>query len=207
MEPTSDRERFVALIQHWHADHERPDQVQHCLNVAHLLEQALALGDLVSTESRRVMVLAALGHDLYEDSAIPHSDIVAGFGAQVDAMIQELTEDTKNGGVAEYVERVAIGSEEARLIKFCDGIDNYGGLIDNGLVQREPARWIKIVRDHMEPMFTRLVLVPFAKYPRGGAWLSGLLQEKRERFWKAAGEPSETLQAREAVGLDGMKTN
>ena len=122
-----DRPRFLALIQQWHKDHPRVDQIEHCTNVAHLLEQALDL-EPIPLDGRRDMVLAALGHDLYEDSAVPPSDVVREFGREVDQLIRELTDGQH--GVGAYVERVASGSEEARLIKLCDGVDNYGGLVE-----------------------------------------------------------------------------
>jgi hypothetical protein len=132
-----DRERFLTLIRKWHADHPRRDQVDHCINVARWLEHALDL-EPGPVANRRNLVLAALGHDLYEDTAIPSADIVAGFGAKVDRLIDGLTE--KDGDIAGYIERVASGPEEVRLIKLCDGIDNYGGLVKNEL-------GVSIIRD------------------------------------------------------------
>lgn len=131
------------------------------------------------------MVLAALGHDLYEDSAISTAEIVAGYGPEVDALIRELTEE---GGVTQYVEQVASGSEEARLIKFCDGVDNYGSLVETGLARSDPAWALRVVRQHMEPMFDRLLKISFRKYPAAGAWVTQALVTQRARFWDAVGE-------------------
>lgn len=175
----ADRDRFLAIVRRWHAGHERVDQVEHCENVANLLNRALDL-EPGPVAARREMILAALGHDLYEDSEIPPSDVIA-FGADVDQLIRVVTEE--KDGVGPYVERVAVGPEEARLIKLCDGADNYGGLVEKNLVSAEPAKWVRVVRKHMEPMFSRLASIPFARYPVAGAWLSQLLAEKRERFW------------------------
>ena len=126
------------------------------------------------------MVLAALGHDLYEDSPIPPADIVADYGPEVDRLIQWLTE---KGGVPAYVEQMASAPEEARPIKLCDGIDNYGGLVENGLVRADLAKWAQVVRHHMEPMFSRLQAIPFRQYPEAGRWLNQELAVRRERFW------------------------
>jgi hypothetical protein len=176
-----DRKRFTSLIQRWHADHPRKDQVSHCLHVADWLERALDL-EPAPVMARRDMVLAALGHDLYEDSNVSPADIISSFGRRVDCLILGLTEE---GSVAEYVERVAAGPEEARLIKLCDGIDNYGGLVENDLLHSEPAKWVDVVRRQMEPMFSRLANLPFRKYPVAGAWLSQELAKRREQFWEA----------------------
>jgi hypothetical protein len=175
-----DRAHFLALVEEWHKGHPRDDQVAHCVNVAECLESALDQ-DSVSCAERRDMVLAALGHDLYEDSKIPHGVVIKDFGPGVHHLIQTLTEGPE--GVPAYVDQVASGPEEARLIKICDGIDNYGGLVEHGLLQKEPAKRVRTVRTHMEPMFTRLETIPFRQYPKAGMWLSKLVAEKREQFW------------------------
>jgi hypothetical protein len=183
-QPIADREDFMAIVRKWHAGHERPDQVEHCENVAALLDQALDL-DSPAVAARRDMILAALGHDLYEDSKIPQAEILK-FGKEVDQLIRALTEEID--GVGPYVERVASGPEEARLIKLCDGADNYGGLVTKQLVAANPSKWVRVVRLHMEPMFSRLDSIPFQKYPKAGAWLRQVLADKRADFWAAIEE-------------------
>ena len=153
--------------------------MQHCENVATLLDQALNL-DQPTVAARRDMILAALGHDLYEDSEIPQAEILR-FGKEVDQLIRALTEE--KDGVGPYVERVASGPEEVRLIKLCDGADNYGGLVQNKLVNVNPSKWVRVVRRHMEPMFSRLDTIPFQKYPKAGTWLRPVLSDRRECFW------------------------
>jgi len=188
----SERDGFMAVVRKWHEGHERPNQVEHCENVANLLDKALNL-DSPSVAARRDMILAALGHDLYEDSKIPQAEILK-FGKEVDQLIRALTEE--KDGVGPYVERVASGPEEARLIKLCDGADNYGGLVQSKLVHKNPAKWVKVVRTHMEPMFNRLEAIQFQIFP-AGAWLSRVLTEKREQFWA---EVEELLRK---LGTDG----
>jgi hypothetical protein len=176
----ADRKDFLTLIQTWHAGHSRQDQVTHCENVMRLPEQALAL-ESVPDGTRRDMLLAALGHDLYEDSKIPHKDIANDFGSEVDRLIQVVTGGEDD--VPAYVDQVASGPEEARLIKLADGIDNYGGLVEYGLLKGDPAKWVEKVRRHMEPMFSRLETIPFRQYPNAGALLSKELAKRREGFW------------------------
>ena len=114
---------------------------------------------------------------------IPPQDIVDGFGSEVDALIECLTEGTS---VPEYVEQVAKGPEEARLIKYGDLADNYRGLVADGLLHKDPAKWVEIVRHKMEPMFERLSGVPFQRYSRAGAWLAEQARMRRESFWAEA---------------------
>jgi hypothetical protein len=193
----TDRDRFLDLIRRWHAGHLRGDQVDHCVNVMRWLDRALDL-EPAPIAGRREMVLAALGHDLYEDSAIPPKDIVAGYGEEVDRLIRGLTE--QGGDIRGYVERVASGPEEVRLIKLCDGIDNYGGLVEKGFVQSKPAWAVNAVRKHMEPMFSRLEGIPFRKFSVAGPWLNQILADKREQFWECI---CEMLQGRIEQRSDG----
>jgi hypothetical protein len=153
-----DCKRFQALVAHWHAPHRRKDQVEHCVNVMEQLKDAL-VRESVSCAEQRPMLLAALGHDLYEDSKIPPGKIIEEYGPDVHQLIQTLTEGPE--GVHAYVDQVASGPEESRLIKLCDGIDNYGGLVEKGFVKKDPAYWLWMVRRHMEPIFNRLETIPF----------------------------------------------
>ena len=105
------------------AGHPRRDQVDHCIRVKKKVEDALALeGNEVA--AHRDILQAALGHDLYEDTSIHRQVVVDRFGSAVDALIRCLTEGTS---VPAYVEQVAKGPEEARLIKYGDLADNYSG--------------------------------------------------------------------------------
>src|ERR1700722_16031856 len=99
------RVRFLNLVRTRHKDHPRLDQVDHCINVMQWLECALDM-EPQPVSGRQEMILAALGHDLYEDSDIPRSEVVAGYGIEVDRLIEGMTE---RAGVAEFVERVASG--------------------------------------------------------------------------------------------------
>lgn len=175
--------KFLGLIKFWHEGHARADQVKHCTNVMRLLEQVLGL-EPVAPAARQAMLLAALGHDLYEDSGIKPSQVAAEYGSDVDQLIEALTERC---GVDEYIERMASGPEEARLIKLADLIDNYRNLVDSGLLQSDPDRWIGIVRRQMEPMFDRIAPLPFQQFPIAGRLLREHLEKERARFWIGAG--------------------
>ncbi|HEY1189024.1 MAG TPA: hypothetical protein VGE74_15325 [Gemmata sp.] len=178
-EPAAEFEPFLNLVRHWHTGHPRTDQVQHCQRVWDWLRQALDR-EPAPVPARRELLLAALGHDLYEDSAIPRAQVATEYGADVDRLIEAVTE---RDGVAEFVERVAGGSEGARLVKLADGIDNYDSLVRTGLLRADPAKWADVVRKQMEPMFSRIGGMPFHQYPTAGRWLAEQLDRHRERFW------------------------
>lgn len=179
-----DRQRFLTLIRHWHEGHPRKDQVEHCVNVSRYLGQALDQ-ETGQVQGRRAMILAALGHDLYEDSKIDPAQVAAEYGPETDKLIEGMTE---RNGVTEYVERVAAGPEEVRLIKLCDLIDNYDGILRNRLLWEDPTKWVEVVRKHMEPMFNRLAAIPFHHYAAAGRWLGEELNTKRERFRAEVGK-------------------
>lgn len=168
-----------------HAGHPRADQFEHCQQVAELLEEALKLEGIHWPDNYE-MILAALGHDLYEDVRPKPVNRVSEFGTRVDALISALTEDKKHG-VSEFVERVATGPEEAILIKLCDGISNYGGLVAKDKLRDHPGGTLrKIVEEKMEPMFSRLEDREFSRYPNAGNLLAKDLETKRRQFWTYA---------------------
>jgi (p)ppGpp synthase/HD superfamily hydrolase len=176
-----DRREFEAIVAELHTNHPRDDQFEHCRQVAGLLEQALER-DGIHWPANRDMILAALGHDLYEDVKPKPVQCVSKYGAGVHDLISAVTEDDQLG-VSEYIERVATGPEEAVLIKLCDGISNYGGLVDKKKLDDDAeGKLRKTVDQKMEPMFTRLEGYKFSLFPKAGKLLSGRLRHERQRY-------------------------
>jgi (p)ppGpp synthase/HD superfamily hydrolase len=128
------------------------------------------LGD----EAADDLVLAAYGHDLYEDTSVSPEAIRAEFGARVDGWIRDLTNEVGDHDRAAYLAHVAVMSDEARVIKCADLIDNTlsvaYGVPDLGLT------W---VREFFLPIGaeTRRALhaAPFERLPATGAHLLGLV--------------------------------
>jgi hypothetical protein len=136
------------------------------------------------------MILAALGHDLYEDEKRkirPPDMLKRKYGSAVHQLIQLVTEDGDKP-LSAYVEQVATGPEEAILIKLCDGISNYRGLVRKRKLQEKPQYWIDIVQKKMEPMFSRLDGFEFKTYRAAGPSLAQQLQTRREQFWFCAAQ-------------------
>ena len=52
-------------------------------------------------------------------------------------------------------------------------------------MQEDPLRWITVVRELMEPMFSRPAGVPFRQSSVAGAFLAETTR-KRERYWALA---------------------
>ncbi|MBI4022900.1 bifunctional (p)ppGpp synthetase/guanosine-3',5'-bis(diphosphate) 3'-pyrophosphohydrolase [Candidatus Berkelbacteria bacterium] len=107
--------RSGGRIPYWH----------HCAGVAELLAWAFERsGEIPEPVAYEDFHLAALGHDLYEDTEVTRAEIIDAFGPRVDELIEALTNRQGDDHQAAYHRQIATGPEEARLIKLCDLIDN-----------------------------------------------------------------------------------
>ena len=89
---------------------------------------ALEIPDAVAHEH---MVLAAVLHDVVEDTAVEHADLVAEFGEEVASIVGELTQDLtlpKPERKRAMLEHLATMSPAAKLVKLADRLDNVGEL-------------------------------------------------------------------------------
>jgi len=142
--------------------------------VADICDQALRLTGELPPDAAEDVVLAAHGHDLYEDTAVTRTMIRQSYGARVDGWIEGMTNRKGDADRAEYVRHLAESDDETRVIKCADLIDNMlsvaYGLHDVGL------DW---AREFFLPIAdeTRVVLLatPFTRLPRTGAYLIGLV--------------------------------
>lgn len=97
----------------------------HLQAVAQILEWGLDIGNEIRDgRLREELYLAALGHDLYEDTSIRREEIVERFGPRIDAWIRGMTNDGDDKDPKAYLTRLAAGPEEVRLIKIADLIEN-----------------------------------------------------------------------------------
>jgi hypothetical protein len=171
----------LALVEKYHAGHPRADQVEHCIRVARRAAELPWGGAALSLQ--RSVVLAALGHDLYEDSDVTRTEIIQKFGAAVDHFIGEVTEPEE--GVPAFVQSVLQSSEEAQIIKLCDGADNYESLVETGLLHQDPLYWRGVVSGQMEPMFDALEDVKFYRHPAAGQEAQAQLDDARTKYQRA----------------------
>lgn len=98
----------------------------HVLSVAEILRDALEVtGELIADPDLALdMYLAALGHDLYEDTSVEPADIRRQFGPRVDEFIEGMTNRAGDNSRADYVTRMKTAKEAVRLIKVADLVDN-----------------------------------------------------------------------------------
>lgn len=98
---------------------------QHCVNVAEILKSTLELeGEKPEEGLFTDMVLAALGHDLLEDTDVTEGELRKQFGNRPAYIIVDLTNYQEDHNTKEYLDKITAASDEAKLIKYCDLLDN-----------------------------------------------------------------------------------
>jgi (p)ppGpp synthase/HD superfamily hydrolase len=121
-------DRMLALARHYHRHQTRDGGTvpywTHCDRVAELLRFLLERYEEGPPGERKTVALAALGHDLYEDTAIPRHQIIDEFGAAVDQLIEQVTNRFPAEPIDKYVQHLTAASEGARVIKLADLCDN-----------------------------------------------------------------------------------
>ena len=94
----------------------------HCYGVATIatryLERYLPDGDHTN------VVLAALGHDLYEDTDATREEVRVQYGKQVDDLIFGLTNEHSDADRAAYMEKMMASPEAVIIVKMTDMIEN-----------------------------------------------------------------------------------
>ncbi len=100
--------------------------INHCLRVASLV------GDYTEDES---LVVAAVLHDIVEDTEVTVGDVYTWFGEKVSKLVEELTNDDvklSNQGKKIYISnKFNTLSPEGLIIKSLDRLDNLTGLINS----------------------------------------------------------------------------
>jgi hypothetical protein len=172
------RQRMRELTRRGHAGQTRnggrlPYWV-HTDAVADICDQALRRTGELPPDEAADLVLAAHGHDLYEDTGVTAATIRDQFSTRVDRWIDGMTNRKGDRDRADYMRRLASSDDETRVIKCADLIDNMlsvaYGLHDLGL------GW---AREFFLPIATEtrdvLLSTPFTRLQATGAYLIGLV--------------------------------
>jgi (p)ppGpp synthase/HD superfamily hydrolase len=121
-------DRMCAVVRQYHAHQSRNGgrvpYAQHCERVAHLLRYVLDKTAEATGAQRENILLAALGHDLLEDTSIDRSSLSGQFSDDVAALIWEVTNTRGDNHVSDYVEKLRTVSDAALLIKLADLAEN-----------------------------------------------------------------------------------
>jgi guanosine-3',5'-bis(diphosphate) 3'-pyrophosphohydrolase len=161
----------ASFAAHKHRDQRRKGAeaspyINHPLAVANLLANEAGVEDLTT-------LVAALLHDTIEDTATTSEEIAARFGAEVAAVVMEVTDDkrlAKDERKRLQVVHAADLSQEAKLVKLADKICNLrdmAGAPPAGWSlerRREYFEWARQVVDGLRPASQRLATLFDAAY-------------------------------------------
>lgn len=174
---------MLAVVKTYHAGQTREGGVKpywpHCERVGLLLRRALETSGEGSEEEQENLVLAGLGHDLYEDTKILPQEIRENFGEKVDGLIAEDTNRFGDGQVALYAEKLKSVSELALLIKFADLCDNYG--TGGSAVSENGYEWTKdFLWPILETQWEVVKDLSFVQFPKTADFLKQAVAVNRE---------------------------
>jgi (p)ppGpp synthase/HD superfamily hydrolase len=131
------RDQMLELVKDKHSRQTRNGRLKtpywhHCENAARIIAEAVAAqGEIDDPLAAENLYLAALGHDLYEDTDVVRADIAALYGPAVHRLISAMTNDGSDQDRAGYLEKLRNASDEVLLIKYADLIDNVESVVAN----------------------------------------------------------------------------
>jgi len=162
------------LIKQYHAMQNRNNNpeipyTEHLHGVASILQTIAENEEEISDDILRRMIQAALGHDLLEDTVITDNNIWRSTNSEVLRMIKELTNPNDDAHTDEYMDKLAQASEEARLIKYADLIENTSSFCYS-LHEANLDNPVQRAKEFYLPILTRttdvLANTPFELYPK-----------------------------------------
>jgi (p)ppGpp synthase/HD superfamily hydrolase len=156
----------IALARQWYGDKRNISGVPVILHVQDAAESLKRnYKDLVEIDSKhfRTLYLAALGHDLFEDTEVKKSEVEKYWGMEVVNLITLLTNMRGDKDFTEYIEILSKSEEDVRLIKLVDIISNLNNSLKtfDELDKKWVASfWIPLLDQYNE----KLLPVPWNKY-------------------------------------------
>ena len=137
-------EKMRAVVERYHKGQYRNKDKNspyrfHCEAVALLIKEVLVQTGEYDDNADDI-VLAALGHDLYEDTSVDREFIRQEFGNHVDELIFQLTNEEDDEHRDKYMQKIHLASDEVILIKLADMIENMNCVFYNRDVVGE--EWI-----------------------------------------------------------------
>jgi (p)ppGpp synthase/HD superfamily hydrolase len=99
------------------------------------------------------VAVAALLHDVVEDTELPLADVEAGFGPEVARIVAALTENKQEGGVSrpwetrkqEALDQLRRGGDDVVAVKAADALDSVRGLV-TAIRNHGPGVWDHFTR-------------------------------------------------------------
>lgn len=166
------QELMLTTITQWHDGQMRGDVpvTVHCRDVATIANYALRVERIEDTLLDDITV-AALGHDLLEDTDISREELYEQFGSRVLEFIKLLTNHQDDYHTDEYMEQIKSAPEEVRIIKYGDLIDNIASV--NYSLHELGSDWgNNFFSPIMNKTLKTLQNSEFNKYPKAATRLS-----------------------------------
>lgn len=137
MKPVVDVMRALAFAAEMHVHHRRKGESQepyinHLAEVGYLLAEATAGAD-------PALVIAGLLHDTIEDVGVSAEELAAAFGAEVAAMVAQVTDDKsleKETRKQIQIEDAPVQTDRVKMLRLADKTSNL-----RSLVASPPVRW------------------------------------------------------------------
>lgn len=114
--------------------------VDHAADTARYMEEALGAGDFVDPKTKRELLLACLGHDLFEDTEVSKEEIINAWGSEVVELIDGLTNLKGDNDFDDYIKNLAKADEKILLVKFADILSNLNNSLER--VEEIDRQWI-----------------------------------------------------------------
>ncbi len=176
-------QQMLEVVKKYHAGQTREGGVEpywpHCERVAIFVKKAFENSHEGLQGQQQETLLAALGHDLYEDTIISKKEIIENFGSSVDVLIEELTNRDGDEHAEKYAEKLKSDSEQALLIKLADLCDNYGtgatSLPQNGFEWTKGFLW-----PILNVQWLAVKDLKFKQFPKTSEFLMLLVEKNRE---------------------------
>lgn len=182
------KEKILFLAREYHKGQTRAGNVPywyHVLSVAQILQNAFSQTKELKNKEIKTVLIAAVGHDLYEDTKIDRSEIIKFYDKKVDQLIWELTNEEGDSGHTDYEKKIQNASDEAKLIKLADSIENAISvaytIFDLGL------KWVdEFYLPILENMRPNIKASQFKKYPKTAKLLNDQLDFVCQRLYENA---------------------
>lgn len=149
---------------------------EHLIGVKSILTSVFEITKECEDEATMIsMQDAAIGHDLVEDTTVSLNEIIAISGQRVLHLIEELTNPVDDAHTEEYMQQLGGASEEARIIKYCDLLENTTSVCY--AIQDLGVEWF---HDFYEPILNNTTGIlndtKFIKYSKTASLLRSMLE-------------------------------
>lgn len=151
--------------------------ILHSLDAASILKRHHKQVGGVDSKNFRILYLAILGHDIFEDTKVTEKDIEKHWGRDVANLIALLTNLRGDKDFSEYIKVLSKSKEDVRLVKLVDILSN----LNNSLREFDKLDkkwiatfWIPLLTQYND----KLLPVPWKKYKELAFSLTREIQRK-----------------------------